>query len=147
MRPRDLLRLVVAAAAAGTALAPAAPSEAQAKEQFVPVNFYWVGPYAASGSGIAAGMLDYLRMLNARDGGVNGVKFTWAKCDTEYRTERGIECYERVKDHPPTGATLIHPLSTAITYSGKVSGGSMSGSYKVDDGQQSTGPWSASKSS
>lgn len=117
MRPRDLLRLVVAAAAAGTALARAAPSEAQAKEQFVPVNFYWVGPYAASGSGIAAGMLDYLRMLNARDGGVNGVKFTWAKCDTEYRTARGIECYERVKAHPPTGATLIHPLSTAITYS------------------------------
>jgi hypothetical protein len=37
--------------------------------------------------------------------------------------------------------------STAITYSGKVSGGSMSGSYQVSDGQGSQGPWSASKAS
>jgi len=52
-------------------LALAAPiAHAQAKEQFVPANFYWVGPYAAGGSGIAGGMLDYLAMLNARDGGV-----------------------------------------------------------------------------
>ncbi len=36
--------------------------------------------------------------------------------------------------------------SYGITYSGKVSGNSMSGSYKVSDGQGSTGPWSASKS-
>lgn len=35
--------------------------------------------------------------------------------------------------------------SYGITYSGKISGGSMSGNYKVDDGNQSTGPWSASK--
>lgn len=35
--------------------------------------------------------------------------------------------------------------SYGITYSGKVSGGSMSGSYQVSDGNQSSGPWSASK--
>ncbi len=35
--------------------------------------------------------------------------------------------------------------SYGITYSGKVSGGAMSGSYQVRDGNQSTGPWSASK--
>jgi branched-chain amino acid transport system substrate-binding protein len=90
---------------------------AQAKEQFVPMNYYWVGPYAASGSGIAGGAIDYLAMLNARDGGINGVKFTWEKCETEYNNARGVECYERSKKHPPTGATLIHPLSTGITYS------------------------------
>ena len=28
---------------------------AQAKVQYVPHNYYWVGPYAASGSGIAGG--------------------------------------------------------------------------------------------
>jgi branched-chain amino acid transport system substrate-binding protein len=87
------------------------------KEQFVPANFYWVGPYAAGGSGIAGGMLDYLEMLNERDGGVNGVKFTWQKCETEYNNARGVECYERAKRQGPTGATLIHPLSTGITYS------------------------------
>jgi branched-chain amino acid transport system substrate-binding protein len=90
---------------------------AQAKEQFVPMSYYWVGPYAASGSGIAGGAIDYLAMLNARDGGVNGVKFTWEKCETEYNNARGVECYERTKKIGPTGATLVHPLSTGITYS------------------------------
>src|SRR5512134_976011 len=90
---------------------------AQAKEQFVPMSMYWVGPYAASGSGIAGGAIDYLAMLNARDGGINGVKFTWEKCETEYNNARGVECYERTKKMGPTGATLVHPLSTGITYS------------------------------
>jgi branched-chain amino acid transport system substrate-binding protein len=90
---------------------------AQAKEQFVPMSYYWVGPYAASGSGIAGGAIDYLAMLNARDGGINGVKFTWEKCETEYNNARGVECYERTKKMGPTGATLVHPLSTGITYS------------------------------
>ncbi|MGH8688874.1 MAG: ABC transporter substrate-binding protein [Burkholderiales bacterium] len=103
---------------AGAVLVAATPlALAQAKEQFVPADFYWVGPYAAGGSGIAGGMLDYLKMLNARDGGINGVKFTWEKCETEYNNARGVECYEREKDKGPTGATLIHPLSTGITYS------------------------------
>ena len=90
---------------------------AQAKEQFVPVNSYWVGPYAPGGSGIAAGMIDYFKLLNARDRGINGVRITWEKCETEYRNDRGVECYERSKNKGPTGATLIHPLSTGITYS------------------------------
>lgn len=116
MQPSNVLRLIVAAAVAMAALAPARAA-AQAREQFVPANFYWIGPNAAGGSGIAAGMLDYLRMVNERDGGIHGVKFTWAKCETEDNNARGIECYERAKSHPPTGATLVHPLSTAITYS------------------------------
>ncbi len=90
---------------------------AQAKEQFVPVNSYWVGPYAAGGSGIAGAMIDYFKLLNNRDGGINGVKVTWEKCETEYNNARGVECYERTKKKGPTGATLIHPLSTGITYS------------------------------
>ena len=89
---------------------------AQAKEQFVPVNMYWVGPYAPGGSGISAGLVDYLKLINSRDGGVNGVRFTWEKCETEYNNARGVECYERSKQKGPTGATVIHPLSTGITY-------------------------------
>ena len=90
---------------------------AQAKEQFVPANFYWVGPYAPGGSGISGGMLDYFKLINDRDGGINGVKLTWEKCETEYNNARGVECYERSKNKGPTGATVIHPLSTGITYS------------------------------
>jgi len=90
---------------------------AQPNEQFVPVNFYWVGPYAPGGSGIGGGMIDYFKMLNARDGGINGVKVTWEKCETEYRNDRGVECYERSKKKGSTGATLVHPASTGITYS------------------------------
>jgi branched-chain amino acid transport system substrate-binding protein len=107
-------------ALAATALAASGFSGAavaQAKEQFIPVNSYWVGAYAAGGSGIAAAMIDYFKLLNNRDGGINGVKLTWEKCETEYNNARGVECYERSKNKGPTGATLIHPLSTGITYS------------------------------
>src|SRR6478752_1672323 len=86
-------------------------------EQFVPANFYWVGPYAPGGSGFGGGIIDYMAMLNERDGGINGVKLTWEKCETEYNNARGVECYERSKKKGPTGATVIHPLSTGITYS------------------------------
>jgi branched-chain amino acid transport system substrate-binding protein len=93
-----------------------APAAAQ-NEQFIPANFYWVGPYAPGGSGFGGGMIDYFAMLNARDGGINGVKLTWEKCETEYNNARGVECYERSKKKGPTGAGLVHPLSTGITYS------------------------------
>ena len=108
--------IFAAAAVAAAAVGFSGPAAAEA-EQFVPANFYWVGPYAPGGSGIAAGMLDYFKMINARDGGINGVKITFEKCETEYNNARGVECYERSKRHPPTGATMIHPLSTGITYS------------------------------
>jgi len=110
-RPAAAL-LSAAAIALGSGLA-----HGQAKEQFIPANFYWVGPYAAGGSGIAGGFLDYFKMINARDGGVNGVKITFEKCETEYNNARGVECYERSKNKGPTGASLVHPLSTGITYS------------------------------
>src|SRR5918992_1655845 len=104
-------------ALAALALASAAGPVAAQNAQFVPVNMYWVGPYAPGGSGIAGGLIDYFAMLNERDGGINGVKLTWEKCETEYRNDRGVECYERSKKKGPTGASVIHPLSTGITYS------------------------------
>ena len=112
------MKRIMYAVALGVLAAVAYPetAAAQAKEQFVPVNMYWVGPYAPGGSGISAGFVDYLKLINNRDGGVNGVRFTWEKCETEYNNARGVECYERSKQKGPTGATLIHPLSTGITY-------------------------------
>ncbi|HEX6156441.1 MAG TPA: ABC transporter substrate-binding protein, partial [Burkholderiales bacterium] len=112
---RSTLAMAAAALAAAAGLA-ATPAAAQ-NEQFIPANFYWVGPYAPGGSGFGGGMIDYFAMVNERDGGINGVKLTWEKCETEYRNDRGVECYERSKKKGPTGATVVHPLSTGITYS------------------------------
>ena len=112
-----MLRKIRRAALLGAAAFAVAGTAYSQNEQFVPMNGYWVGPYAAGGSGIFGGLMDYMQMINARDGGINGVKITWEKCETEYNNARGVECYERVKKHPPTGATVIHPLSTGITYS------------------------------
>src|ERR1700687_4558924 len=99
------------------ALLVAATAVSAQNEQFIPMIGYWVGPYAAGGSGIFGGFIDYLNMVTARDGGVNGVKFTYEKCETEYNNARGVECYEREKNKGSTGATVINVLSTGITYS------------------------------
>ncbi len=55
-------------------------------------------------------------MVNARDGGVGGVKITYEECETGYNNDKGVECYERLKNKGPTGASLVDPLSTGITY-------------------------------
>ena len=112
-----MLQRTIGIAAVAVATVFSSAAGAQAKEQFIPANFYWVGPYAPGGSGFGGGMIDYFALLNARDGGINGVKLTWEKCETEYNNARGVECYERSKKKGPTGATVIHPLSTGITYS------------------------------
>jgi len=109
--------LAIGALALAAVAGPALNNAAAQNEQFIPANFYWVGPYAPGGSGFGGGMIDYFAMLNERDGGINGVKLTWEKCETEYRNDRGVECYERSKKKGPTGATVVHPLSTGITYS------------------------------
>src|SRR6202008_969871 len=118
LRRRTVMKRIelVVAAFSIAAAAFTTPAAAQ-KEQFVPANFYWVGPYAPGGSGFGGGIIDYMQMINERDGGGNGGKLTWEKGETEYNNAGGVECQERVKKPPPTGATVIHPLSTGITYS------------------------------
>ena len=113
-----LKRQMTVGALAGAAMLALASGQSFAQnEQFIPANGYWVGPYAPGGSGFFGGMIDYFQLLNARDGGINGVKLTWEKCETEYNNARGVECYERNKSKGPTGASVVHPLSTGITYS------------------------------
>lgn len=89
---------------------------AQPKEQFVPLLVYRTGPYAPSGTPWANGKQDYLKLINERDGGINGVKITFEECETGYATDRGVECYERLKGKGPTGATAFDPQSTGITF-------------------------------
>ena len=87
---------------------------AQAKEQFFPVLSYRTGAYGPNGTPWANGYVDYLKLTNAR-GGINGVKISFEECETGYATDRGVECYERLKGKNG-GATVFHPLSTGITF-------------------------------
>lgn len=108
------------AAAIGVTLALTAamvPSANAGGEEYYPLQSYRIGPYAAGGSGFFGGFIDYMKLINARDGGVNGVKLTWRECETEYIVEKGVECYERLK-HSPDGAPTAdtNPLSVGIAY-------------------------------
>ena len=99
----------------GMMLAMTAPAWAQ-NEQFIPSLVYRTGPYAPNGIPFANGVADYLKLVNERDGGINGVKITTEECETGYATDRGVECYERLKGKGPTGAAYVIPLSTGITF-------------------------------
>src|SRR4051794_24934340 len=110
---RIFVGLIVGAALGGGL----AVSQAMAQnEQFIPRLVYRTGPYAPNGIPFADGYADYLDMVNARDGGVNGVKLTYEECEDGYDNSKGVECYERLKGHAPTGASVVDPLSTGITY-------------------------------
>ena len=105
-----LLGLLLSAAASTCALA-------QQGTQFIGITGYRVGPYGANGAAFFSGFIDYLHLVNERDGGVNGVRLSWEECETEYNNTKGVECYERLKTKVATGPTAIHPMSTGITYS------------------------------
>jgi branched-chain amino acid transport system substrate-binding protein len=103
------------AVAGGLALAIPAGAQ-QAGTQFMGILGYRVGPYGANGAAFFTGMIDYLNLVNERDGGINGIKLSWEECETEYNNAKGVECYERLKTRTATGPTAIHPMSTGITY-------------------------------
>ena len=112
-----MLKHLALAAVTVTLSAPmVTAAHAQAKEQFFPVISYRTGAYAPNGVPFANGYMDYLKLVNARDGGIGGVKITFEECETGYATDRGVECYERLKGKGPTGATVFQPLSTGITF-------------------------------
>ncbi len=108
-----LRQLVLAATAAATLAVASTSAFAQAKEQFFPALIYRTGAYAPNGIPWANGFGDYLKMVNAR-GGINGVKISTEECDTAYATDRGVECYERLKGK--ANGAMYHPFSTGITF-------------------------------
>ncbi len=105
---------LVAATAAAVAATIAAPAAfAQANEQFFPVLVYRTGAYAPNGVPFANGYVDYLKLVNAK-GGINGVKVAYEECEFGYATDRGVECYERLKGRANVAG--FHPLSTGVTF-------------------------------
>nr|WP_321274255.1 ABC transporter substrate-binding protein [Alcaligenes faecalis] len=86
-----------------------------AEEQYIPLLTYRTGSFAPLGIPWADGKLDYLALVNERDGGVNGVKLVYEECETAYATDRGVECYERMKGKNG-GASGFDTQSTGITF-------------------------------
>jgi branched-chain amino acid transport system substrate-binding protein len=107
------VRFVLAGLVGGATLT--APALAQ-NEQFIPALVYRTGAYAPNGVPFANGIADYYNLINERDGGINGVKITFEECEFGYATDRGIECYERLKKKGPTGASYVNPFSTGVTH-------------------------------
>ncbi len=105
---KKLVTALTAALIAGGAFAQAA------KEQFFPVLVYRTGAYGPNGAPWANGYVDYLKLINAQ-GGINGVKISFEECEFGYATDRGVECYERLKGKNG-GATVVQPLSTGVTF-------------------------------
>ena len=108
-------KAVMAVGALAAAVPLTSPASGQ-NEQFIPMLVYRTGAYAPNGIPFANGMGDYLKMINERDGGISGVKLVFEECETGFATDRGVECYERLKGRAPTGAAFFSPLSTGIAF-------------------------------
>ncbi|MBS0543210.1 MAG: ABC transporter substrate-binding protein [Proteobacteria bacterium] len=104
------LAMALATVGAATLTTPAVAQ--QANEQFFPLLVYRTGAYAPNGTPWANGKQDYVKYINAT-GGINGVKIAYEECETGYATDKGVECYERLKGKK---ATLIDPQATGITF-------------------------------
>jgi branched-chain amino acid transport system substrate-binding protein len=102
-----VLGVTIAGLIGGSALVSQA-----AADTFIPLFTYRTGPFANSGIPIANGLHDYFNMLNARDGGIGGSRLFVEECETGYKNEKGVECYESLKARYPA---VITPYSTGIT--------------------------------
>ena len=109
------LGLALGLLALAASLAESPPAVAQ-NEQFIPMLVYRTGPFSPNGVPPANGFADYYTLINERDGGINGIKLLVEECEFGYATDRGVECYERLKNKGSTGAAFFHPFSTGVTF-------------------------------
>jgi len=108
------IRTIIAAGAVIVLGTVAQASFAKNEQQYFPLLTFRTGAYASSGTPWANGFVDYFKLVNAK-GGINGVRVLWEECETGYATDRGVECYERMKDKNG-GATVFQTMSTGITF-------------------------------
>jgi branched-chain amino acid transport system substrate-binding protein len=114
MKFRSIAMAAALTAAAASTLLASGAALAQAKVQFFPSLTGRTGPVAPNATPFANGYADYMKLVNIR-GGINGVQTLVEECETAYATDRGVECYERLKGKHG-GATVFQPLSTGITF-------------------------------
>src|SRR5262245_38756735 len=89
---------------------------AAAGEQFLPVLSTREGANRFVLIPQANGYIAYLTLLNARDGGINGVPLVWEFCETVFDVDRGVECYERLKTEGSAGVAAFQPQGTPAIY-------------------------------
>src|SRR5262245_28066217 len=89
---------------------------AAAGAQFIPVLGVREGAHRSFQIPITNGFIDYLTLLNERDGGINGVPLVWEECETVFDVTRAVECYERLKAQGPTGAAAFYSAGTPLAY-------------------------------
>jgi branched-chain amino acid transport system substrate-binding protein len=82
--------------------------------QFLPVLSTREGSHRSFQIPLANGFIDYVTLLNERDGGIHGVPVVWEECETVQDVARGVECYERLKAKGPTGAAAFQPANTDL---------------------------------
>jgi branched-chain amino acid transport system substrate-binding protein len=68
MKLKTLALAAAATAALAGSLLTTTAAQAQAKEQFFPVLVYRTGAYAPNGVPFANGYVDYLKLVNAKEG-------------------------------------------------------------------------------
>ena len=108
-----LTKSAVLGVAVGAMLTTSFALNAQAADgHYIPLTTYRTGAFAGSGTPNANGMHDFFTMLNQRDGGIGGVKIIVEECETGYKAQKGVECYEATKGK---GALVYNPYSTGIT--------------------------------
>ena len=71
---------------------------------------YSDGEFAAATGPVADGLRDYLAMINARDGGVNGIPLVHEECDAGSVGENSAACYDKAK----ASAMVVLAWSAAI---------------------------------
>jgi len=99
----------------GLSAALTAPTVVAQDQQYFPVLSYRTGAYGPNGTPWANGYIDYLKLVGAK-GGINGVPLVHEECEMGYATDRGVECYERLKGRHGPYAAVVQPLSTGITF-------------------------------
>jgi branched-chain amino acid transport system substrate-binding protein len=85
-------------------------------EQFLPILGVREGGQRFTVIPRIDGFIAYVMLLNARNGGINGVRLIWEECETTQDVTRGIECYERLKAKGSTGAGVVLPHGKPMSY-------------------------------
>ena len=87
---------------------------AAAGEQFLPILGTREGAMKSVQLSLANGSIDYMTLLNERDGGIHGVSLVWEECETVWDVPRGIACYEHLKAKGPMGAAAMQLANTPL---------------------------------